>query len=212
MLTRSHGSFEDIISALTVPRPGLLELCGSTGAAVIYGAHLNRMGLLPDDLYIRSLVTWAAQQPELQTEGPGLLAVSNLHAAGFPQAKEVTRVAAATMIMRVQRPREQQPLLIEGSAAGVPGGGGPVWVIWFRQEAKNEIRWAGDTSLPGGTAAGTKEASGVMGMTPRASFAAFVQMRDMCPAHPWDNHDLQAAKARIARLFCFTLPTRKPTF
>ena len=149
----------------------LLAVVGAVGLAVV-GAGLEapdalalRLGVLPDEAALRSLVGW------LDLVSPGRkLATDRLGSvASFEGAARLGADHASGLLAT--------PLAEAGS--------GGIWVLWFRPELRRSVEWAGRKAEP---------RDPLQALTPRASFAAWHEEVAGRSA-AWSEPTLVAARA-----------------
>ncbi|WP_175499440.1 SpoIIE family protein phosphatase [Cellulomonas marina] len=172
-LTRAlSASPRDPLGALTAD-DALLELVeGATGCAVRVDGQLRLLGRTPGPADVDALVDL------LWTRRTGTVAVSAL-LREFPGSDLVGRLTDVASGVLGVRP----------SASGSRDV-----VLWFRPEVLKEVHWAGDPYAKGleATPAGLR-------LTPRASFAAWVeQVRGT--SEPWTPAQVAAAEALVRDL------------
>jgi len=139
----------------------LLGVAGAGGAAVLRGESLLRVGATPGEAAVRALAEW------LRGRGDDLFESSRL-AADFAPAAAWAEVASGVLALPLARDLRD-------------------WVLWFRGERRQTIRWAGDPRKPVRVAP-----DGTARLHPRGSFALWEQEVSGTSA-PWRGVELQAA-------------------
>ncbi len=117
----------------------LLDLVRAGGAALAFGGDLVTVGETPPPALVRELLRWLGTQP-----GP-VVATSALP-AHFPPARAAQAVASGVLAARLSTQR-------------------PDWLLWFRPESRQTVRWAGDPRKPV-----LMTEDGVARLQPRGSF------------------------------------------
>lgn len=133
----SHG---DARAALTDAPPTIADFLSCGGAAMIEGDVCRRLGRTPSEAQVLALVAWlsASQEGEVFTTS----ALPRL----YPAAAAFQEVASGLLAIRVSQPDNH-------------------YLLWFRPEVTQDVKWAGDPHKP--------VEIGPMGdrLTPRRSFA-----------------------------------------
>lgn len=140
----------------------LARYVGATGAAVRLGGKTRLVGVTPAPGAVEQLVGW------LDTEDRRLFATEQL-AAHYAPAAGYAKEASG---------------LLAVSLAQTPGD----YLLWFRPEHGETVRWGGDPHKPI-----TVGPLGVR-LTPRGSFAEWLEERRQ-QAMPWSGVELEAAEA-----------------
>jgi light-regulated signal transduction histidine kinase (bacteriophytochrome) len=133
VLTRL-ASGSDFLENLSQQMPELMQLADSSGVALVAGSHVARHGTTPSDAEIHRLVEWLESQPE------DVIHTSNLSET-VPWAGSIAPVASGLLSVRISSISHR-------------------YLLWFRPEMIQTVRWAGEPVRPG-------EARR---MTPRNSF------------------------------------------
>lgn len=140
----------------------LLDSFGATGAAVYQDGDLATVGDTPDSQAIAALVDWI--EPQLQES----LFVSHRLPQVYDPAREFKAVGSGVMLLSVASSQR-------------------IYVLWFRPEVVQTVRWAGDPNKPR-----TIEADGSISLSPRDSFEAWqdtVQLQSL----PWQLPEREGA-------------------
>ena len=155
----------DVVDGLLANPALLLELAGADGAAVCLAeSECATVGRTPDAAAVGALAAWLA------AEGHETFATDALGAA-YPPAAAYADVASGVLAVALSRVR-------------------PYYVLWFRPQTVQTVRWGGDP----GEKPVRVGADGVARLTPRGSFAAWeeaVQGR----SRPWRRAEIEAARA-----------------
>ncbi|MDF1504790.1 ATP-binding protein [Roseisolibacter sp. H3M3-2] len=117
----------------------LLDVVGAGGVVLSLGGETTSAGDVPPPDLVAALVGWLDLQPE------AVLATSALPSR-FPPAARAQGVASGLLAVRLSATR-------------------PDWLLWFRPECKQSVRWAGDPRKPV-----LMTESGVARLQPRGSF------------------------------------------
>lgn len=137
----------------------LLEFGRAEGAAVVHGAQVALLGHTPSEEQVRMIVEWIAQSAPKED-----VVATDFLSSILPAAKEFRREASGLLAVRISRLHRS-------------------YVIWFRPETVQTVRWAGDTS-----AVKTEKVD----LHPRKSFEMWkevVQGR----SQPWSKPEIDAA-------------------
>jgi light-regulated signal transduction histidine kinase (bacteriophytochrome) len=148
----------------------VLSYVGATGAAVMLDGAMHCVGVTPPAAEVRALATWlnSINQPLFATDR---LASEYEPAAAYP--------AIASGLLAVGLSRDPRD-----------------YVLWFRPEIGQTVRWAGDPS--------SSIKTGPLGsrLTPRGSFKEWLEVTRLTSA-AWSLVDLEAAEAlRVVLLEC----------
>ncbi len=140
----------------------LLSYVDARGAAVLLDGVMHRVGETPSPAQIGQLAQWltSLNQPRF---------TSDQLSAQFAPAAEYPELASGLLAVGLSRePRD--------------------YVLWFRPEIGQTVRWAGDPS--------SSVKSGPLGsrLTPRGSFTEWLEVTKGTSA-PWSMVDIEAAEA-----------------
>ena len=122
-LLASMAAEDSYAAGLTRVPDALMELAGADGAAVVTGSSISRMGVTPGETQIQQLVEWFGG-----SEHEELLATDHLSSV-YPPAAEFTAAASGLIVVPVSRLNSS-------------------FVLWFRRELVQTVRWAGDPHKP----------------------------------------------------------------
>ena len=134
-----------------------------TGVSINVGQGIYSVGLTPDDAQVAALTAWLSEHIEL---GNGVFATDRL-AELWPPARAYTDVGAGLLAISVSRePRD--------------------YVLWFRPEVVETVRWGGDPTKP------VELGPNGDRLTPRKSFEAWAEtVRGR--SQSWSEADVAAA-------------------
>jgi chemotaxis family two-component system sensor kinase Cph1 len=165
----SRLSQSDFQHALITNSPNLLDLIDAGGCAAFINGQVSSIGRVPSDDQIAALVLWL----ERQSDG-GVFSTDSLPAL-FEPAKAYSHLATGVLALTASRtPRD--------------------YILWFRPELTQVVRWAGNPEKP------AEAGRNGLTLTPRASFEAWEQTVRF-KAEPWSDQDLESASSlRIAIL------------
>ena len=156
------------VRAVTRGDPSLLDLTCATGAAVSMGGDIATVGATPPAEEIRALVEWLSTADVAGDDrGDALFSTAHL-AARYPRGADIQSVASGLIAARISPTR-------------------PDYILWFRGESKQSVKWAGDPRKPV-----TIAADGSARLSPRGSFELWEeQVRGT--STPWSATELHAA-------------------
>ena len=169
-LIQTLGAKTDFARALREPDTLALlwDQVEAGGAAAASESEASLIGKTPSPDEVRELIRWigAGGQPVFASDRLSTL---------YPPARAFSRDASGVLAVRIS------PEL-------------PEYLIWFRPEQIEEVRWAGDPHKP----VDVSEADGVARLRPRNSFALWKEsVREQ--SAPWrDNEKDAAAKLGLA--------------
>ena len=146
---------------LTHGTPNLLDLTRSTGAVVCDDENCASVGDVPTPEQVRALVDW------LRLKGTVVYHTTSL-SREYPPAEEWTKFASGLLAVAVSPKR-------------------PYYILWFRPERRQTIRWAGNPNKPV-----TIDVTGAPRLSPRGSFALWEEEM-LGTAEPWTNVEVDAA-------------------
>lgn len=153
------ASEENYMDGLTLHPDELLSLTGASGAAVVLGKQVFLFGKTPTELQVLRLTTW------LQANRSHDIYVSECVQHDYPAAKSFTNVASGVVAVSISRFNE-------------------AYVLWFRPEVVETVRWAGDPQKP-------VVAEGRLPVHPRTSFDIWLQIVRGRSA-PWSSEEVDA--------------------
>jgi light-regulated signal transduction histidine kinase (bacteriophytochrome)/CheY-like chemotaxis protein len=166
---RIHGDLvaamaraDDLAGGLIAARPSLVDYVEANGVAVLIDGQFAASGRVPPEGEVRALAAW------LDGNAPdGLYATDSLSAHYEPARRFATEASG----------------LLAVSASRTPSD----YILWFRPELVETVRWGGDPRKAVEVAADGER------LTPRKSFTEWreaVRLR----ARPWNETDLEAAR------------------
>lgn len=152
-LVEQIGAANALGSALTSGDVTLASVIGATGAMLVLGGERARSGETPDDPMLDGLLDWLRA-------GRGDAYVTSRLSADFPPAVEVREIVSGLIAIPLSRDRRD-------------------YLLWFRGEQRQAVRWAGDPRKPV-----TLDADGSQRLHPRRSFALWEE-EGRGTATPW---------------------------
>ena len=160
-LLAAMAAAENHVAGLVRRGDDLLALTGAAGAAVVADGRLDLVGATPAEAEIRALADWLAGQ-----EGRNLVQTDAL-ATLYPPAAAYADRAAGLLAVRISQLH-------------------PSYVLWFRPELAETVRWAGDPAKAVAPGSGR--------LHPRRSFEVWAEtVRGR--AQPWSEAEAEAAQA-----------------
>ena len=159
--------------AMTPSQRALLDLVEADSAAIIRHGQVYRIGDTPDVMAIYAVASMFGRElPNLQQGGLPIFATDNLTGL-VPVAANIKSKAAGVLAASLSETD-------------------PAYILWFRREQIVHATWAGNP-------ADEKQAGGVTGSNPRASFAAWkADIRDL--SKPWALEDVEVAYQLVGAL------------
>ena len=158
-LLASMAMQEHYMDGLAHAPESLLELVEADGAAVVSGSSTQLFGAAPTEAEVLPLVEW------LRQSGHDELFSSSSLAADYPPAAAFAHHASGVLAISLSRLHN-------------------TWVLWFRRELLETVRWAGDPHKPA--------VPGPVIVSPRHSFDEWAQTVRGC-SEPWTAEQLRAA-------------------
>jgi len=138
---------EEYRAALMEGTPNLMDVARSTGAAVCDGDDCVCIGKTPTSNELSTLIEW------LRAQNEDVFSTSAL-SRHFPPAKAWTDTASGLLAIALSPKR-------------------PHYLLWFRGEQQQTIRWAGDPTKP----VTVDSATNAPRLSPRGSFARWEEER-----------------------------------
>lgn len=161
-LVASLSREDDLVRGLTKNQPNLLKFVSAGGVILWIDGQMAQHGNVPAFDEVKTLVTWlnaTVKDGVFHTDG-----LAQVH----PEAQAYKKVGSGILALSVSRtPRD--------------------YVIWFRPEVVETVRWAGRPEKLESEGAGIR-------LSPRKSFAAWEETMQM-RSEPWSNVDVQTAQA-----------------
>jgi light-regulated signal transduction histidine kinase (bacteriophytochrome) len=141
-LTKATG----FVDELDHDHEALLSLTAAQGAAICDGDRLILIGETPDELAVKSLLTWLEDHFEQD------LFVTDALPSVYGEAVEYQAIASGLIAMAISKIQHR-------------------YVLWFRPEQLQTVTWAGDRDKPTQIAE-----DGSIRLLPRQSFAAWKEI------------------------------------
>ena len=161
-LVASLSREDDLVQGLSKNQPNLMNFVSARGVTVWMDGQMAQHGKVPSFEEVQGLVAWLNQ-----TVKDGVFHTDGL-AQIYPPGAAFKKVASGVLALSVSRtPRD--------------------YVIWFRPEVVETVRWAGKPEK------NVEEGAGIR-LSPRKSFAAWEETMQM-RSEPWSNVDIQTAQA-----------------
>lgn len=143
----------------TIFNNNLLQITRSSGAAFMHDGMAYTIGQVPPQKELAGLLKWLASHHE-----KGFYATSKL-AVDYPAGKAISEVASGILFHAMGDPEKDS-------------------IIWFRQEVKKTVNWAGDPNKA--------IIKNEKGLSPRKSFELWKEItKDQ--SEPWKEIELNAA-------------------
>ncbi|MGO4388341.1 ATP-binding protein [Microvirga sp. 2YAF29] len=140
----------------------LMLLAGAQGVAVITDDHCWCRGVTPGDEEVKTLFEWLSTNHQ-----EDIFATDNL-AAHFGPAKAYTDKASGLLSISISKMY-------------------PSYILWFRPEQVQTVKWGGNPQKP------VKEEAGTLRLHPRASFDIWKEtVRERSTA--WEQSEIEAVK------------------
>ena len=162
-LVASLSKEDNLVRGLTASQPDLLKFISAEGVVVWMDGQMTQHGEVPSREAIAALVTWLNDSVR-----DGVYHTNCLPLA-YPPAKDFKAVASGMLALSVSRSPKD-------------------YVIWFRPEIVETVRWAGRPEKQ------IEEDQKGIRLSPRKSFAAWEEQMQM-HSEPWSNVDIQTAQA-----------------
>ncbi len=152
----------DLVGGLERTKQNLLEYIPASGLALWIDGAFSAVGATPPEEEVRALVAWLNASVT-----DGVFCTEKL-AAHYPRAEKFAAVASGILALSVSRsPRD--------------------YLIWFRPELVQVVRWAGDPNK----AVTAKEGER---LSPRASFADWQELVRL-QSEPWSSVDIKTSQS-----------------
>jgi light-regulated signal transduction histidine kinase (bacteriophytochrome) len=156
------ASEEFFIDGLVKHPVELMRLAGAEGAAIVSGEYCWRLGRTPAEDQVRALYAWLSRHHE-----EDMFATDNL-SEHFPAAQTFADKASGMLSISISKMHAS-------------------YVLWFRPEVVQTVKWGGDPSKP------VQEIAGVQRLHPRHSFEIWKEtVRGR--ALPWSASEIEAVK------------------
>ena len=152
---------DNLLTGLLNAESNLLELADAQGAAIFWNDQCHTLGKTPSPEQLETLLTW------VETRLEGNLVQTNALSEDYPIAQAYKSIASGMIALAISRANRN-------------------YILWFRPEVLQTVRWGGDPNKP-------VEVSddGEARLSPRKSFALWqetVQARSL----PWKPCELEA--------------------
>ncbi|MFK8183017.1 MAG: ATP-binding protein [Phormidesmis sp.] len=154
-------------AGLTQDPRRLAAITGSSGVAFCYHNNLTLLGDTPKEHEVQALLAWVEQQFNQQSE-KGVLYQTAALSETYPAAAEFDSPIGGLLALAVSQIQN-------------------IYVLWFRPEVLQTVKWAGDPNKPIDI-----DANGLRSLSPRRSFALWkeqVEGRSL----PWKTCEIAAA-------------------
>jgi chemotaxis family two-component system sensor kinase Cph1 len=162
-IIKNLQSYESIEYALTKCQVNILDLTNASGAALIYEKTITRIGVTPDEQQIKDLIAGVRVGTN-----DDVVFTSNLAAMHSPAAS-YKDIASGILLIQLSQELEE-------------------YVIWFKPERVQTIKWAGNPEKP--VEFGE---NGLAHISPRHSFAVWYQEVKGC-SEEWLPEELGSAR------------------
>nr|WP_044200022.1 ATP-binding protein [Oscillochloris trichoides] len=161
-LVQQMSVANDVVAGLTQFHPNLTNFIDAGGVAVCLEGQHVLMGTTPPEAVVRELIEWLGQEVR-----DSIFATHSLP-QHYPPITPFTAIASGLLAVRLDRTR-------------------PNYLLWFRPEVIQTVRWGGNPTKP----AEVQEGSAVL--TPRRSFEVWKE-RVIQTAIPWRSCEVAAAR------------------
>ena len=161
-LIDSLGADDSIVRSLAKSGDALLRVVSADGAVIVHHDDITSVGSVPRADDVALLLSWLRRRSEE-------VFVSEHLGAELPAAARMAALASGVLALRLSRDRRD-------------------YIIWFRRERQQTIRWAGDPRKPVTTAT-----DGSARLHPRGSFALWEE-EARGTSLPWLAIELDAAR------------------
>ncbi|WP_230530460.1 ATP-binding protein [Microvirga roseola] len=153
---------ESFIDGLVKHPDDLMLLAGAQGAAVVSGNHCWCLGQTPGEEGVKALFAWLSEHHQ-----EDVFATDHL-AGAFPEAEGYVDRASGLLSISISKMHAS-------------------YVLWFRPEVVQTVKWGGDPNKP------VSEEAGVKRLHPRRSFETW---KEIVRGHslPWDQSEIEAVK------------------
>jgi two-component system, chemotaxis family, sensor kinase Cph1 len=152
---------ESFIDGLLNPPAELMHLVGAEGVAIVSGDFCWILGQTPSEQHIRKLAAWLSQHH------PEDLFATDALSTLYPDARDYIDRASGLLSISISKVRAS-------------------YVIWFRPEVVQTVKWGGDPSKP------VRAEAGAPRLHPRRSFEIWKETV-LGRSLPWDVSEIEAA-------------------
>ncbi|MCG7393759.1 ATP-binding protein [Microvirga sp. ACRRW] len=140
----------------------LMLLAGATGVAIVTDEHCWRLGTTPGEGEVRALYAWLSEHHQEDVFATDRLAEL------FPQAARYADKAGGLLSISISKMRSS-------------------YILWFRPEIVETVKWGGNPEKP------VREEAGTLRLHPRRSFEIWKEtVRGRSAA--WDRSEVEAVK------------------
>jgi two-component system, chemotaxis family, sensor kinase Cph1 len=169
ILVEAMSRHDEFTKVLLEGNPNLLDFVRAGGAAVVTEGKISLLGRTPSAQEVEALVDWLAATV------PDEIFSSDSLAAAFPEAEKFRQVASGVLAVRFAATKKD-------------------YLLWFRPEVIQTVKWAGDPHKP------VDYSSDGERLMPRTSFALWLETVNL-KCEPWLDLEIDAAREfRIATL------------
>lgn len=159
-------------SIIKIMNNDLLTLTGSSGAAFVHDGTRHTIGIVPADAELDQLLQWLS----VHHDSNGYYSSSHL-IGDYPRAEAVREPSSGVLFHAIGDPQKD-------------------CIVWFRQEVKKTVNWAGDPSKA--------IIKNEKGLSPRKSFELWKEITKF-QSEDWTDAQLEAAAK-------FALALQKQTY
>ncbi|WP_238613523.1 ATP-binding protein [Candidatus Oscillochloris fontis] len=161
-LVQQMSVANDVVAGLTQFTPNLTNFIDSGGVAVCLEGQHVLMGTTPPEAVVRELIEWLGQEVQ------DTIYATHALPQHYPPITPFTAMASGLLAVRLDRTR-------------------PNYLLWFRPEVIQTVRWAGNPTKPVEIHAGSAI------LTPRRSFEVWKEHVTQT-AIPWRGCEVTAAR------------------
>jgi light-regulated signal transduction histidine kinase (bacteriophytochrome) len=162
-LLAQMAAYENFVDGLVRDPAELLALASAAGCAVLFEGALHLRGSTPSEAQVRELIDWLKAN-----HGDADIFHTDKLSADYPAAQEFKESASGILSIAISRFR--------GS-----------YIVWFRPEVIDTVRWAGDPNKPL-----EANARDFQKLHPRRSFETWKQTV-VGKSRPWSDEEIAAA-------------------
>ncbi len=161
-LSKELGRNENIEKSLFDHPITLLDAVDATGVLLSFDNKFYTKGIIPEESFLADLIDWLGETMENH------FYESNHFSKEYPAALQFTACASGILACRLSKELKE-------------------YMIWFRPEIIEKVKWAGNPDKPVDL-----DADGILQMTPRKSFETWSQTVQFTAA-TWTPEDLKSA-------------------
>ena len=159
---------KDFAAGFLEDEPNLLQFVNCEGAAVVVSGHIHVLGSTPSEAEIKRIVKWLSLNVNQDVYATDCLS------AQLPEAEAFKETCAGLLSVRFSKAKDD-------------------FLLWFRPEIMQSVRWAGDPNKPMNVSDDGQR------LLPRTSFALWKETVHLKSA-PWEEIELEAATQLRASL------------